>query len=193
MAMDSELFAKRTFLKIVLPVWTERIGVRSDFNMPPDFGFAGIHQLNPDGFPLRRSFSGVRRKPPFAPADGVEVSLRHPSVSLTRMSVSSPSPDRVPNLKVHPLERLLRHDMLMIVRPPPDDRVEPTNQIFLAGGFVRVDDSTDFLQERVRVLLRRLDEQFAVELAEILSEEVEPLVNMRDAGFLWRELQTPFV
>jgi hypothetical protein len=26
----------------------------------------------------------------------------------------------------------------------------------------------------------------------MLSEEVEPLVNMRDAGFLWRELQTPF-
>ena len=83
MAMDSELFAKRTFLKIVLPVWTERIGVRPDFNVPPDFGFAGIHQLKPDGFPLRRSFSGVRRKHAFSLADGVEVSLRHPSVSLT--------------------------------------------------------------------------------------------------------------
>src|ERR1035438_9201784 len=84
MAMDSELFAKRTFLKIVLPVWTERIGVRPDFNVPPDVGFAGIHQLKPDGFPLRRSFSGARRKQRVAPADGVEVSLRHPSVSLTR-------------------------------------------------------------------------------------------------------------
>ena len=82
MAMDSELFAKRTFLKIVLPVWIERIGVRSDFNVPPDFGFTGIHQLKPNGFPLRRSFSNVRRKHPFAPADGVEVSFRHPSDPL---------------------------------------------------------------------------------------------------------------
>ncbi len=65
-------------------------------------------------------------------------------------------------------------------------------QVLLTGGFVRTDDAPDFLQERVRVLLRRRDEQFAVELAEILSEEVEPLVNMRDAGFLWRELQAPF-
>src|ERR1035438_3725769 len=105
------------------------------------------------------------------------------------MSASSPSPNRVPNLKVHPLERLLRHNMLMKVRPAPDDRVEPTNQVFLTGGFVRFDDSTNFLQECVRVLLRRLDEQFAIELAETLSEEVEPLINMRDAGFLWRELQ----
>jgi hypothetical protein len=42
----------------------------------------------------------------------------------------------------------------------------------------------------MRVLLRRLDEQLAVILAEVLSEEVEPFFDRRDAGFLWRELQT---
>jgi hypothetical protein len=88
-------------------------------------------------------------------------------------------------------ERLRCHDMPMIVHPAPDDRVELTYQAFLADGFVRIDDAPDFLQEHVRVLFRWLDEQFAVELAEMLSEEVEPLINMRDAGFLWRELQAP--
>ena len=72
----------------------------------------------------------------------------------------------------------------MVVHPAPDDRVEQTNQVFLAGGFVRINDTSDFLQERVRVLLRRLNEQCATEFAEVLSEEVEPLLDVRDAGFL---------
>ena len=108
------------------------------------------------------------------------------------MSASGPLPEPAPNLKVHPRECFRRHDMPMVVRPSPNDRVEQANQVLLTRGFIRTDDAPDFLQERVRVLLRRRDEQFAVELAEMLSEEVEPLINMRDAGFLWRELQTPF-
>ena len=107
------------------------------------------------------------------------------------MSASGPLPEPVPNLKVHQRECIRCHDMPMVVRPPPNDRVEQTNQVHLTRGFIRPDDAPDFLQERVRVLLRRPDEQFAAELAEMLSEEVEPLINMRDAGFLWRELQTP--
>ncbi len=82
MAMDAELLAERTFCKIVLPVWIERIGLRPDFQMPPDFGVAGTDQLQPDGFSLRRSFSGVRRKHPVAPADGMQVSLLHPSAAI---------------------------------------------------------------------------------------------------------------
>src|SRR6266705_1952642 len=108
------------------------------------------------------------------------------------MSASGPAREPAPNLEVHPLERLRRHDMPMIVHPAPDDRVELAYQAFLAGGFVRIYDPPNFLQERVRVLFRWLDEQCAAELAEMLSEEVEPLVNMRDAGFLGRELQAPF-
>ena len=167
MAMDAELFAERTFYKVVLPVWIERIRLRPDFQMSPDFGVAGINQFQPNGFPLRRSFSGFRRKHPGAPVNGVEVSLRHPSAGLFWMSASGPAPEPVPNLMVHPLERLRRHDMPMIVHPAPDHRVELTYQAFLADGFVRIDDAPDFLQERVRVLFRWLDEQCAVELAEM--------------------------
>ena len=66
---------------------------------------------------------------------------------------------------VHSLESLRRHDVPMVIHPTPDDRVEQTNQRFLTGGFVRIDDAPDFLQERVRVLLRRFDEQCAAEFA----------------------------
>ena len=55
--------------------------------------------------------------------------------------------------------------MPMVIHPAPDDRVEQTDQRFLTGGFVRIDDAPDFLQERVRVLLRRFDEQCAAEFA----------------------------
>jgi len=160
--------------------------------MPPDFGVAGVNQLQPNGFPLRCSFSGIRRKRPLARADGVEVTILHPSPRFFWMPASGPQPEPAPNLEVRPLERFRRYDMPMIVDPAPDDRIELTYQAFLAVGFVRIDDAPDFLQERVRVLFRWLDEQRATELAEMLSEEVEPLVNRRDAGFLGRELQAPF-
>src|SRR5208282_525313 len=75
MAVDAELFAERTFCKVVLPVWIERIRLRPDFQMPPDFGVAGINQFQPNGFPLRRSLSGIRRKPSSTPVNEMEVSL----------------------------------------------------------------------------------------------------------------------
>src|SRR5665213_4466178 len=78
----------------------------------------------------------------------------------------------------------------MIVRPTQNDGVELTNQTRLCRGRIRLDDRSDFLQEDVRVLLRRFDEQLAVVFAEVLSEEIKPFFDVRDAGFLWRELQT---
>jgi hypothetical protein len=57
----------------------------------------------------------------------------------------------------------------------------------LAYGLVRCDDTPDFLQERVRVLLRRFHQWLAVVFAEILSKEVEPLADMRDTSFVGRE------
>ncbi len=43
----------------------------------------------------------------------------------------------------------------------------------------------------MRVFPGGLDEQLSAILAQVLSEEVEPLPDVRDAGFLWRELQAP--
>jgi len=88
---------------------------------------------------------------------------------------------------VHPVERVFSRAVLMVVGPTPNDRIQLTNQHALADRLVRADDSTDFLQEHVRVLLRRFHQWFAVVFAEVLSEEVEPLVNMSDAGLVRRE------
>ena len=47
-AMDAELLADRTFFEVGLPWWVEQLGGSPDFGVPPDFGFARIHQAFPN-------------------------------------------------------------------------------------------------------------------------------------------------
>jgi hypothetical protein len=56
---------------------------------------------------------------------------------------------------VHPLKPILGCPVLIEVNLATNDRVQKANQLALACGFVRVDNSTDLRHERVRVLLRR--------------------------------------
>src|SRR5208337_4759626 len=76
------------------------------------------------------------------------------------MSASGPLPECPPDFMVHPVERFLGRAMLMVVGPATDDRVQQANQQCLADRFVRLNDSTDFLHKRVRVLLRRFHQRF---------------------------------
>jgi len=79
----------------------------------------------------------------------------------------------------------------MVIGPATNDWIQLPDQVLLAGRFVRIDNVPDFLQEVVRVLPRRLNQQFAAVFPEILSKEVESLVDMRDERFLRGELQAP--
>lgn len=83
MAIDAELLAKRTFRKITLPVWIERISVRLDFDMPLDSDCSGPEHFQLDGFSLQRLSSSVRRKYPVVPADEMEVSLFRPPTGFS--------------------------------------------------------------------------------------------------------------
>src|SRR5262249_32811693 len=103
------------------------------------------------------------------------------------MSASGPLPECAPDFMVHPVERILGRAVSVVVGPATNNRVQQTNQHRLVNGLVRFDEPSDFLQERVRVLLRWFDQWLAVVLAEILSEEVEPLADMRDARLVGRE------
>ena len=82
---------------------------------------------------------------------------------------------------VHPVERLRGRAVPVVVGPATNDRVQQTDQHGLADGLVRVNQFPDFLQKHVRVFLRRFHQRLAVVFAEVLSEEVEPFVDMRDA------------
>jgi hypothetical protein len=108
------------------------------------------------------------------------------------MSASGPPPECAPDFVVRPVERLFGRAVLVVVGPATNDGVQQANQQGLADRFVRVDDSPDFLQERVRVLLRWFHEWFAIVATEVLSEEVEAFVDVREACLVGGERQPSF-
>ena len=143
--------------------------------MTPDFGVARVNETASHRFAFRRSFARWKRKVPSPFCGARKVTPLHPIPRPLGMSASRPLPQPSPYLMVHPAERLLGRDVPMVVGPATNDQVQPFHQHFLACGFVRVDDSSDFLQESVRVLLQWLHQRFAIILAEVLSgERVNP-------------------
>jgi hypothetical protein len=64
MAMDAELLVECTIRKVRLPVWVERVGVLPDFDVAPDFGFARVHQAQPNRFAVRSLLPRLGRKRP---------------------------------------------------------------------------------------------------------------------------------
>ena len=64
--MNAKPSEERTVFKVVAPLRVERIGLRPDFDVTPDFGFGRINQSQPDRFPRQRPFACVGRKHRFA-------------------------------------------------------------------------------------------------------------------------------
>ena len=189
--MNAQLLKERTVFKIAAPLRVERIRIRPDFDVTPDFGFGWINQPKPDGLPRRCPFPGVGYKLPSAPSAEPPVLSGDPAVRSARMSAFGPSPEGMPQSFFHILEGLQRHDVAMVVYPATNDRVELTYQVNLTCAPVLTHQLPHLFQKVMRILFGRPDNQLAVKLAQVLSEEVVPLFNMRDAGFLWRELQAP--
>ena len=76
--METELLLERTFREVGLPLWVERVGVLPDFDMPPDFCLARIHQPQPNRFAVRSPLPRFGRKRPSSMAVGWEVLLLDP-------------------------------------------------------------------------------------------------------------------
>ena len=114
------------------------------------------------------------RKRPGAIAQGWEATLLDPIARFLGMSAAGPLPECAPDFMVDSVERFFGRTMPMVVGPATNDGVQQADQEGLADGFVRIDDFPDFLQERVRVLLRRFYQWFAVVFAEILSKKSKP-------------------
>ena len=189
--MNAKLLEERTIFKVAVPTWVMRIRLRSDLHVWPGSGFGRVHQLQPNRFSRRRPFAGIRRKPPALSSNRMPVSPEYPTERLAAMSAFGPSPECLPQSPIHPLERLPRHDVAMVIGPATNDRVELPYQVGLANAPALTNQLPRLLQKVVRILLGWPDNQLAVKLAEVLSEKVEPVLDVRNAGFLWRELQAP--
>ena len=71
----------------------------------------------------------------------------------------------------------------MIGDPTPNERIELHNQ---ASGWnlgIGLDETTDFSQKGLDVLLGRLDEQFTLVFTDVVSQKVKAIVDVHDFGF----------
>jgi hypothetical protein len=87
-------------------------------------------------------------------------------------------------------EGLLTGDMPVIIGPSSDDRIELHDQV--SGSCLRIpfDDSPGFVQKRRYILFRWRDDYLAIVVsAEMLSEEIKAILNVRDSGLFWRKFQ----
>src|SRR6185437_12233193 len=107
-AMNAKLFEERTVFKVVVPQRVQRIRIRPDFNVTPDFGFSRINQSKPNGFPRLRPFPCVRRKVPCA-ARLVDspILVGDPSKRPAGMSALGPLPEGLPQSMFHLFEGLI--------------------------------------------------------------------------------------
>ena len=121
---------------------------------------------------------------------GTEVLVLNPMGTLVWMSSSCPSPQDFEDEVIYGAEDCLADHVPMILNPTPYDGIEQPYQVLGFGLQVGLHDVSDFPHEHLDALEGRLDEQFAVVLAYVLSEKIEPILDVRDDGFLRREFQT---
>ena len=99
-----------------------------------------------------------------------------------------PSPDGLIDHRIYRTESFIADDMPVVVRPTANHRVEFLYQFPSRQGFVGLHDLSDFLKKCFHILLGWGNKQFVLfahlVLAYVLTEEIEPLFNMRDEGLL---------
>jgi len=190
--MNAKLFEERTVFKVLAAARVEWICIHSDFYMPPSGCFACMRQAKPYRRAVRLS-AGHCRKRWVSPHHSVPVSPRDPSSRAVGVPTFGPYSETRPDDSFCFPEGFRCDHVAMIVSPSPNNRVEQSYQIFLFGRTVPTDNRPNLFKEGVRVLLRRLDQELAAIFADVLAQEVESLFDVRDASFLWRELQAPVV
>ena len=77
----------------------------------------------------------------------------------------------------------------MIIGPTPDNRVELLDQQTGRYHFVRLNQRLNLGQQCFHVLVTWLYQQLVTVLANVLTEEIEPVRHMREQRFLHRKAQ----
>lgn len=87
-------------------------------------------------------------------------------------------------------EGVLCHHMPVVIGPAPEFTVQLPDQLLRGGSGVGFDQCPDFSQEALDRGLGRFDQELALVLAYVESEEIEAVVYVRDVGLLFGKLQT---
>src|SRR6266481_689172 len=136
----------QAFLEVRFPTGVVRIGFSFDFGMPFDRYAGGGQELDGVNDPFAPNNRPL--EDPMSPTDGAEVFVLDPSPGFLGMPPLRPLPQSSKDRVVHLRKGSLARHMPMIVRPSPDNRVELHDQMTSRGLLVRLDDPSDFGQER---------------------------------------------
>jgi hypothetical protein len=127
-------------------------------------------------------------KDPVVSSNGLEVFLRNPLVRFLWMSSFHPLPESSIDRVVYVLEHICADNVAMILRPPTNDGIEQQDQSSRRQRLVLLDDLPQLFQVSMHILLRWFNQQFVLPsrfvLAYILAQEIEPVLNVGNAGFL---------
>ena len=124
---------------------------------------------------------GHATKHPVSQANRMKVPPFNPASRFVGVSPARPSPQLQPEPMVHAAEYILADHVPVVVRPSPDDRIQGTDNHRLWRGSQTREDVADLRAERFLALTRRLDQQFTVRVfANILTEKIKPILNLRD-------------
>src|SRR5439155_23395684 len=112
-----------------------------------------------------------------------EVVRLHPGRRLLPVPPPCPTPQLPHHHVIHVCKRPLARRMPVIQRPAPNLRVEPLDQLpGRAVPTVVLDHVVDLRQERPYALAGRLPEKLGPVTTHVLPQEVEAVVDLRDAG-----------
>lgn len=103
------------------------------------------------------------------------------------MTAHRPAPEAFPHRAVELVKSSLADYVLMVVRPPSDDGIEQAQQIFGSCRFVSAHDFANLPQHGQEAFRRRFDEKLTAILPQVEAQEIEPVVDVSDNGFLFRE------
>ena len=125
---------------------------------------------------------------PVVPSNGLEVFLRHPVVRFLWVSSFHPLSESSIDRVVYVMEHICADNVAMILCPPTNDGIEQQDQSSRRQRLVLPDDLPQLFQVSMHILLRWFYQQFVLlsrfVLAYILAQEIEPVLNMGNAGFL---------
>src|SRR5579863_3728714 len=169
--------ALRALLEVHFPLRVVWIGSSLDFDVPPYRDAADVNQLYNFSFLSRRREcpSGSRRRP---------VTTCDPTTALVGMTALRPLPQSPPDLPTQPMEGFPGNCAAMIVCPAANQRIEHPYQGRLRQMLLFLHQHSDFPLEGLYAFLRRPYQHAVAEPTHVPSEEVEPLLDMRDVGFL---------
>src|SRR5215471_15091989 len=109
------------------------------------------------------------------------------------MPSCGPGPQRLKDRCVYLDEDRLADHVAMLVGPPPNDGVELRYQIARRGLLIGLHDMPEVPEEWAHILRGGFNEEFPRVFPDMLSQEVEAVLDVRDMGFCLGKLQTTFV